>query len=208
MRILGKRQLGELEVSELVVSVLIADMACLPLQDIGIPLINGLVSILTLLCLELILSGITLHSARLRAAVWGKPCFLIEKGRINQREMRRNRFSPDELTEELRRQSVLDLNTVEYAVLETDGTLNIVLVPAERPVTAAQLHVPTEDSGYPLAVVCEGRVLSDNLRKSGKNLAWLRAELKRQGLHGPEDAYYLSVDAAGRVYCAHREETK
>ena len=136
MRILGKRQLGELELSELVVSVLVADLASLPLQDIGIPLMTGLVSILTLFCLELILSGVTLRSQKLRAALFGKPCFLIEKGAINQREMHRCRFSVDELTEELRRQSVTDLSTVEYAILETDGTLNVILTPAERPVTA------------------------------------------------------------------------
>ena len=92
-----------LELSELVVSVLVADLASLPLQDIGIPLMNGLVSILTLFCLELILSGVTLRSQKLRAALFGKPCFLIEKGTINQKEMHRCRFSVDELTEELRR---------------------------------------------------------------------------------------------------------
>ena len=85
MRILGKRQLGELELSELVVSVLVADLASLPLQDIGIPLMNGLVSILTLFCLELILSGVTLRSQKLRAALFGKPCFLIEKARSTRR---------------------------------------------------------------------------------------------------------------------------
>ena len=95
MRILGKRQLGELELSELVVSVLVADLASLPLQDIGIPLMNGLVSILTLFCLELILSGVALRSQKLRAALFGKPCFLIEKGTINQKEMHRCRFSVD-----------------------------------------------------------------------------------------------------------------
>ena len=140
MRILGKRQLGELELSELVVSVLVADLASLPLQDIGIPLMNGLVSILTLFCLELILSGVTLRSQKLRAALFGKPCFLIEKGTINQKEMHRCRFSVDELTEELRRQSVTDLSTVEYAILETDGTLNVILTPAPRYRRAAPLR--------------------------------------------------------------------
>ena len=138
MRILGKRQLGELELSELVVSVLVADLASLPLQDIGIPLMNGLVSILTLFCLELILSGVALRSQKLRAALFGKPCFLIEKGTINQKEMHRCRFSVDELTEELRRQSVTDLSTVEYAILETDGTLNVILTAAERRNRAAR----------------------------------------------------------------------
>lgn len=205
MRLLGKRQLGELQVSELVVSVLIADLGSLPLQDIGIPLMNGLVSILTLLCMELLLTGLTLRSVRLRSALWGKPCFLIEKGRINQREMRRNRFSLDELTEEMRRQGVLDLNSVEYAVLETDGTLSVVLVPALRPVTAAQMNVPTQDDGYPYIIVCQGRVLSQNLRLCGRNERWLQAELRRQGLKSPEEVYFMTVDGGGKVYCCPRE---
>ena len=121
MRIMGKRQLGELELSEQGVSVLAADLASLPLQDVGIPLINGLLAILTLFCLELILSGLVLRFHRLRGLLFGRPCFLVEKGVINQKEMHRNRFTVDELTEELRRQSVTDVATVDYAVLETDG---------------------------------------------------------------------------------------
>ena len=206
MRILGKRQLGELEISELVVSVLIADMACLTLQDIGIPMLNGLLSIITLFCLELLLSGITLHSPRLRAAVWGKPCFLIEKGVINQKEMRRNRFALDELTEELRRQSVTDIGSVEYAVLETDGTLNVILTPDNRPVTAGQMQVPLEDTGYPMIVISEGTILQDNLRKSCRDDVWLRLQCNHQGFSGPEAVYLMTVNAAGKVYCAGKEK--
>ncbi len=206
MRILGKRQLGELEISELVVSVLIADMACLPLQDIGIPLINALVSVVTLLCLELILSGVTLRSPRLRAAIWGRPCFLIRRGVIDQGEMRRNRFSLDELAEELRRQGVTDINSVQYAVLETNGTLSILLNPALRPVSAAQMNVPAEDAGYTSIIICEGRLLSDNLSRLGKDEAWLRQELSRRGFRSVREIYLLTLNDAGQVYCAGKEE--
>lgn len=206
MRILGKRQLGELELSELVVSVLVADLASLPLQDIGIPLMNGLVSILTLFCLELILSGATLRSQKLRTALFGKPCFLIEKGKINQKEMHRCRFSVDELTEELRAQSVTDLSTVEYAILETDGTLNVILTPAERPVTAGQLHCAEPETGYPYILISDGTVLRENLRKCGKTEEWLRAECRRHGVKSPEQAFLLTCDKAGNVYFAKREK--
>ena len=206
MRILGKRQLGELELSELVVSVLVADLASLPLQDIGIPLMNGLVSILTLFCLELILSGVTLRSQKLRAALFGKPCFLIEKGTINQKEMHRCRFSVDELTEELRRQSVTDLSTVEYAILETDGTLNVILTPAERPVTAGQLRCAEPETGYPYILISDGTVLRENLRKCGKTEEWLRGECRRQGVKSPEQVFLLTCDTTGNVYFAKREK--
>lgn len=208
MRILGKRQLGELELSELVVSVLVADLASLPLQDIGIPLINGLVSILTLFCLELLLSGATLRSGRLRAALFGKPCFLIEKGVINQREMIRSRFTVDELTEELRRQSVMDLSTVEYAVLETDGTLNVMLFPACQPVTAGQMNCAPESTGYPRILISDGKVMSENLAKCGRDKQWLQKECERRGAASPADVFLLTCDARGNIYFAAKEAGK
>lgn len=206
MRILGKRQLGELELSELVVSVLVADLASLPLQDIGIPLINGLVSILTLFCLELLLSGMTLRFGRLRTALYGKPCFLIEKGVINQKEMIRSRFSVDELTEELRRQSVTDLSTVEYAVLETDGTLNVMLFPAFQPVTAGQMNCAKNSTGYPRILISDGRVLTENLDKCRKDERWLQRECKKRGASSPSDVFLLTCDAGGNIYFAAKEK--
>lgn len=139
MRLLGKRQLGEMELSEFVLAALIADLASHPLQDIGIPMINGLVPILVLFCCEVIIAGITMKHIRLRSVFFGKPSLLVVRGRIDQREMRKNRFTVDELMEELRNQSCMDISRIEYAILETDGQLNVILFPAERPVTSAQL---------------------------------------------------------------------
>ena len=206
MRLMGKRQLGELELSELVVSVLVADLASLPLQDVGIPLINGLVSILTLFCLELILSGVTLRFGRLRAFLFGKPCFLIEKGTVNQREMIRNRFTLDELTEELRRQSVTDLSTVEYAVLETDGTLNVLLYPEFQPATAGQLRCAGDSGGYPYILINDGRILSGNLQRAGRSVAWLENECRARGAASPKDVFIMTCDDSGRIYFARKEE--
>lgn len=208
MRILGKRQLGELELSELVVSVLVADLASLPLQDIGVPLINGLVSILTLFCLELLLSGATLRSGRLRAALFGKPCFLIEKGVINQKEMARSRFTVDELTEELRRQSVRDLSTVEYAVLETDGTLNVMLFPAYQPVTAGQMNCAKESPGYPRILISDGHVMAENLAKCGRDERWLQKECASRGAASPAEVFLFTCDAGGNIYFAPKEATR
>lgn len=208
MRIMGKRQLGELELSELVVSVLAADLASLPLQDVGIPLINGLTAILTLFCLELILSGLTLRFGRLRSALFGKPCFLMENGKINQREMVKNRFSADELLEELRCRGVTDLTEVEYAVLETDGTLNVILTPSARPVTAGQLHLPESDSGYPYVLISDGRIMSDNLRKLGKEDKWLRHECRSRGVNDPGEVFLMTATPSGTIYFAPGEEKK
>lgn len=207
MRLLGKRQLGEMELSEFVVAALIADMAAHPLQDLGIPLINGLIPILTLFCCEVLISGAALKSVRLREVLFGKPSLLITRGKIDQREMRKNRFTLDELTQELRAQGVTDLSKIEYAILETDGRLNVLLYPSEAPVTASMLQLPTEDSGYPVIVISDGRILEDNLKKSGRDLAWLDGELKRHGAENARQVFLLSVNAAGQIYYCAKEDT-
>lgn len=205
MRLMGKRQLGQLEPSELVVSVLIADLGAHPLQDIGMPMIYGLVSIVTIFCLELILSGLALKSVRLRAILWGKPCFLIRKGQIDQKEMRRNRFTLDELTEELRRQSVLDISSVAYAVLETDGTLNVLLNPADQPVTAGQMNVPTQEPGYPMILIDDGRIQQDNLKKSGRDIRWLQKTLQEHDVKDAGEVFLLTVRENGITYFAKKD---
>lgn len=207
LRILGKRQLGELEISELIVSVLVADMACLPLQDIGIPLINALVPIAALLSLELLLSEISLRSVKLRGLLWGKPSFLIEKGRVQEKALRDNRFSLDELCEELRRQSVTDIAAVDYAILETDGTLNVVLVPDMRPVTAGQMGVAAKDSGYAHIIINDGKLMSRNLRLCGRDEGWLQKELHRRNIKSHRDVFLMTLNGAGEIYLVGKEKT-
>ena len=205
MRLMGKRQLGELEPSELVVAVLITDMAAHPLQDIGIPLLNGLLPIAILLSCELLISWLSLKSSAFRAFCFGRPSILMRDGKIILKELRRNRFSIDELCEELRGKGVTDLSKIEYAILETDGKLNLIPFPAERPVTAAQLQLPTQDGGYPHIVVSDGRMLEANLRHLGLDPAWLREELTRQGVERTEDVYLMTVDESRRCYLTRKE---
>ena len=205
MRLLGKRQLGEMELSEFVVAALIADMAAHPLQDLGIPLINGLVPILTLFCCEVLISGAAMKSVRLRELLFGKPSVLITRGRIDQNELRKNRFTLDELTQELRAQGVTDLSKIEYAILETDGRLNAILYPAESPVTAGMLGLPTDDGGYPIVVISDGRVLEENLARSGHDLSWLQRELSARGAESARQVFLLSVNAAGQIYYCAKE---
>lgn len=206
MRLLGKRQLGEMELSEFVVAALIADLAAHPLQDIGIPMLNGLIPILTLFCCEVLISGLTMKSIRIRSLLFGKPSILITNGKIDQGEMRKNRFTLDELMQELRSQSVLDISKVEYAILETDGRLNVILFPSESPVTPSQLKIPTEDCGYPITVISDGRVLEANLKHSGHDLCWLQKELDAHGATDAASVFLMTVNSAGQVYFTLREE--
>ncbi len=205
MRLMGKRQLGELELSELVVSVLIADIAANPLQDIGIPLLNGLIPVVTLLCCEMLVSFFIVRSVRFRALLCGKPSMLIVRGVVDQREMRRNRFTLDELTEELRNQGVTDIASIEYAILETDGRLNTILFPAQQPVTAEQMGIETPQGGYPTILINDGRLLSENLRLLGLDEKWLKKELRQRGAKSASEVYLLTRDAAGGVYYEAKE---
>ena len=208
MRLMGKRQLGELELSELVITVLISDIAAHPLQDIGIPLMNGLLPIILLLCCELIISGVIVKSNKAKEFLCGKPSFLIVNGVINQQEMKKNRFTPDELAEELRTQSMLDISKIKFAILETDGRLNIVLFPSERTVTARQLSIETNDSGYPVIIINNGKVIPNNLLLCGRDENWLQQELAEREVKSVKDVYLMSLNEAGQIYFAKSEDKK
>ena len=205
MRLLGKRQLGEMELSEFVVAALIADLASHPLQDIGIPMINGLVPIVTLFCCEVLISGLTMKNIRLRALLFGKPSMLVEKGKIWQKEMKKNRFTTDELMEELRNQGYPDIRAVEYAVLETDGRLSVIPYPSEAPVTPAQLKIEAEDKGYPVVVISDGHVIQSNLRLVGRDMNWLKKRLAALGVKDAESVFLMTVNSAGQVYYTIKE---
>ena len=208
MRFMGKRQLGELEVSELVVAVLIADITAMPLQDIGIPLINGLVPLTILLCSEILVTGIATKSIRLRNFLFGQPSTLIRDGIILQQEMRNNRFTLDELQEELRSQGITDIRKVESAILETDGTLNVLLYPNDQPVTPTQLDISCPNKGIPIVLINEGRILSEELHRMGKSEEWLLQKLRKHHIQSPDQVYLYSIDAAGTEYFAKMENHK
>lgn len=208
MRLMGKRQLGELELSELVVAVLISNVAAHPLQDIGIPLMNGILPIIILLCSELIISGIIVKSVKARQLICGKPSIIIANGTINQDEMRQNRFTLDELFEELRNQSILDVSKIKYAVLETDGRLNTILFPSEQPVTAGQMNITVEDPGYTTILINNGRLLSENLKRCGRDENWLQKELKNRGAKRVNEVYLMTLNSSGQIYFLKSEEAK
>ena len=207
VRLMGKRQIGQLEPSEFVVAMLVADLAAIPMQDGAISLLNGLVPILTVLAMELILSGLSMRSIRLRKLLCGKPVILIENGKINQRNLKRTQVTLDELAGHLREKDVLDIQTVQYAILETDGNLSVFPYPAELPASAKDAKIKASKQSLPVTVVSDGRLLGDNLRVAKKDGAWLRRVLQERRTT-LEDTYLLTVDESGRVCYIPREEEK
>ena len=169
IRLMGKRQIGQLEPSEFVVTMLVADLASIPMQDGGIPLFSGLMPILVVLGMELVLSGLSLRSMKLRKVLCGQPVILIENGRLLQENLRKTRITLDELIGHLREKDVLELGAVQYAILETNGNLSVFPYPAQRPATAGEAGIQTQPQYLPLTVISDGALLPENLQKAGKN---------------------------------------
>ena len=198
VRLMGKRQIGQLEPSEFVVAMLVADLAAIPMQDGAISLLNGLVPILTVLAMELILSGLSMRSIRLRKLLCGKPVILIENGKINQRNLKRTQVTLDELSGHLRQKDVLDIQTVQYAILETDGNLSVFPYPAELPATAKDAGITPETQYLPFSVVEDGRICHDNLKKAGKDPTWLYRQLQKENI-SLKEVFYMTVDEDNTV---------
>lgn len=208
MRIMGKRQLGELEPMELVVAILISNLASQPLSDTGSPLLYGLVPVLTLLSCQLLISYVTVRSIKFRRIICGKPSILIENGNIVQSEMEKNRLTLDELYSELRAMQITDIATVSRAVLETNGSLSVVLFAGENPITPNELGVSVPENGSPIIVINNGRVLSDNLKIIGLNEKWLTKQLKMRNTKEPSDVYLMTVDKNMNVNFILKEKSK
>ena len=205
MRTLGKRQIGQLEPSEFVVAMLIADLASIPMQNSGIPLLSGLVPILTVLGLELVLSGFALGSVKFRRILCGKPVILVENGKPIQSHMRQTRVTLDELTAKLRLQSVLDITTVQYAILETDGNLSVFPYPKDIPATAKDAGIQAKKQYIPLTIIEDGFFSRDNLSKSGKDEFWLKKVLKEHDAD-ISGTFLLTVDGGGRINWVGKED--
>ena len=205
IRLMGKRQLGEMEPSEFVVALLIADLASVPMQDLGIPLLSGVIPILTVLCIEVMLSVLTFHFIGIRKLFCGKPVILMENGKILYESLRKTRLTPDELTEYLREKGIIDLSTVRFAILETNGQISALLNSQDQPLTAKDAEVPTSPLELPITLVSNGRILKENLKISGHSLAWVKDVLRANRCE-ISDILLLTVEPGGRLYLSKKQE--
>ena len=201
IRLMGKRQVGELEPSELVMSLIIADLAAVPMQDYGIPLLTGLIPIFALLALTMMLSVLTMRSVTVRTLLCGRPSVIIRAGELDVGEMHRNRLTVDELLEDLRGKGFTDPSQVWYAILETNGQLSVLPRAEQKPPTNAQLERKVPEGEFPLVLVSDGKILEDNLERLGHDRAWL----SRQVPGGKAEGQFLVMGTrAGVVYRAEK----
>ena len=205
LRLMGKRQLGQLEPSELVVTILISELAAVPMQDPEVPLAYGVIPMVVLLALEVLISALALKSIRLRGLLCGRPNILIDEGKIRQETLSKCRVNMDEIIEELRLRGILDLGEVQYAILETNGQLSVIQRSFAQPLTKQDYGVPPDGRTLPIPIISDGRLMRRNLQESGRDEQWLRQTLEDHGVSQVKEAFWLSVEKNGTVRFIPRE---
>jgi uncharacterized membrane protein YcaP (DUF421 family) len=198
-RMMGKREIGKLSVIDFVVSIMIAELAVISIEDPKIPMINSLVSIFVLLGIQLILAIISLKSRKMRELVDGKPSVIIKEGKVDEQEMRKQRYNFDDLLTQLRENNIRSLNEVEFGVLETTGKLSVIKKNEDTERSALQMILP---------LVLDGKILEDNLEKVDKTAFWLRQELKKAGIKDIKGISFCTLNEDGTLYVDEKNEKK
>lgn len=205
LRLMGKKQIGELQPSELAVTILISELAAIPMQETGIPLVSGIVPIFTLVVCDIVISVLVLKSRRVRRFITGKPSILIRNGIIDQKELKKQGFNLDDLMEELRLCGYLNVDEVAYAICETNGKLSVFPNSENMPVTAKMLNLSPEDSGFPITVISDGLIALHALKTAGKDLVWLDKTLKAKG-YSADDVFLMTVDKKSKAMIIPKEK--
>ena len=200
MRLMGKREIGQLQPFELAISIMIADLASIPMSDSGIPITNGIIPILGLLFMHLIISIINMKSIKGRGIICGKPSILIYRGRIDEKVLKKERFTINELEERLRGNNIVNIGDVEYAILETNGQATVIQKPDKRNTIPADFNIQPEYEGIPYDLVIDGKIMYDNLKQIGKNYEWLRKQVNKFNIK-PEEALLVTLDGKGQMFC-------
>lgn len=190
LRIMGKRQLGELDVGELVSTLLISEIASIPIDDPDIPLLNAIIPILFILAVEIILSTVKNKSERMKGLIEGRPEYIIYKGRLLQRSLSNNRISVNELLSEMRSQGIGDIEEVYYAAIEQNGSLSI---------------LKKDDSVMAHALIIDKMILEDNLKYHGYDRVWLSRRLKEAGVR-QEEVFLMTINDEGKINLITKEE--
>ena len=204
-RLMGKRQIGELQASELVVAILISEIASVPIQDSSNSLLFSLMAILVLLTCEVTLSLICQKFPRIRRTVFGEPSVLVERGKINQKEMRRQRLSISDLMENIRNSGVGSISEIEYLIVETNGKASAIQKGANSPVTPKDLNLTVPDKEISYIIIDDGKIFEHNIKHLGFDQNWLRTQIKNHKLKSPKDVYYMSATKSGEVFLYSKE---
>ena len=193
VRLMGKRQIGELAPSELVITILLSNITTLPIEDRSLPMLTGIIPIVTLVCLEVFTSQLTLKSRKLRKLVSGEPKIIISRGKVNSGLLKELRFSVDDLMETLRQMSVFDISDVQLAVVETTGHVSVCT------------KEDSKSKDPPLLVGADGELMPDALRSIGRDTKWARKMLHAKNCR-VEDIFIMTADRSGSFTVIRKED--
>ena len=207
MRLMGKREIGQLQPFELAISIMIADLASIPMSELGIPISNGIIPILGLLVMYMFISILNMKSVNFRKIMSGQPAILIYRGKIDEKVLKRESITINELQERLRVDNIFNLGDVEYAILETNGELTVIQKPEKRPLTPQDMNIVPEYEGIPYDLVVEGKIMHENLKALGKDKKWIEKQLKEFGAV-PKNTLIATIDGKGQFFCQKKEKFK
>ena len=205
MRLMGKREIGQLQPFELAIAIMIADLAAVPMAETGIPISNGIIPILGLLVMHLIISFLNLKSMKIREILCGKPAILIYRGKIDEKVLKKERCTLNELQERLRSSNVVNLGDVEYAILETSGQVTVIQKPDKRTTIPKDFNITPEYEGIPYDLVVDGKVMYKNLKTIGKDYNWLKKQVNKFNME-PEEALIVTFDGGSQMFCQKKLE--
>jgi len=205
IRLMGKREVGQLSAFDLVVAIMIAELAAIPMEKTEIPLYLGIFPIVILVMAEMILAKVSLKSEKMRAFINGTPSVVIEKGMILQDEMRKLRFNVNDLLSQLRQKDVSNIADVEYAILETSGKLSVILKPEKQPVLKQELNITVLSKGLPISLITDGHVSRQNLAKAKVSEDWLLEQIKQQGYNNFDEVFLASLDEQGNIFLSPKQ---
>ncbi|CDF03025.1 MAG: DUF421 domain-containing protein [Ruminococcus sp.] len=205
VRLMGKRQLGELQPSELVITILISNIATLPLEDLHIPLITGITPILALMCFEVIMSHIIMKFSRFRCIVSGRPKIIISNGVINQKVMKDLRYTIDDLMTALRGNGVFSPEEVQFAIVETTGSISVLKKAELDTVTCRDMKIKTENSDPPQIIITDGKLLESSVKSVGLTMKWLEKTLNKEKKQ-IQNIFLMTADNSGKYYIVEKGE--
>lgn len=203
---MGKRQIGQLQPGELVITILISEIAAIPMQDNDIPMINSVISVFLLAAFEIITSAVSMKSVKIRSLLQGNSLIVIRNGVLDQKQIKRLRYTVDDILEALRQKDVFDISDVKYAIAETDGSLSVMLKEEKQTVKAADIKLKNKEQGLQCVLISDGRIIRSDFKDCGMTEEKLQALLKEKNIN-PKNILLMTVDAFGKTNIIRRDET-
>lgn len=205
MRLMGKRQLGELQPYELVITIMISDLASLPMQDTRLPLLLGIIPIITMLIIQIFVSEIQLRSEKIRSIIDGKPSILLRNGKIDTKALREQRINIDDLMEELRVNGYFNIDDIAYVILENNGQISVIPKANLSPVTRNDLNISVPQDILPTVLIVDGKINKENLKSINKDINWLIKNINKFNIQNTEDVFIALMDSHNKFFCQQKD---